>query len=185
MPTIIKDGAGTGKTARVNTENRLDVESVSRPIEQHINELYQKYFSLPYDAIDPTGADDYFMYIKNTGTKNLHVTDHRVRSTVAGVVEIHAVTGTASSGTTVTPVNRYVGSSETLGATVETGVDITGLTSAGTIFLQRLDTVAKDYHLRTSGHIIIPPGQAIALLWDTASGIISGVMSIYEDQGVT
>jgi hypothetical protein len=182
---IIKDGNGTGKTVAVNTENRLDVESVSRSIDQHINELYEKYFSLPFDAIDPTGADDYFFYLKNTGTKNLHITDFRIRSTVAGTVEIRAVSGTASSGTTVTPVNRTIGSTNTLSATIETGVDITGLTDEGVLFYHRLDTAGEAEHLKISAHIIIPPGQAIALLWDTGTGALSGIVSIYEDQGVT
>jgi hypothetical protein len=183
--SVIKDGAGTGNTLRINEENRADVESVSRSIDQHINELYQKYFSLPFDAIDPTGADDYFFYLNNTGTKNIHVTDIRVRSTVAGVVEVRSVTGTASSGTTVVPVNRSIGSSESLVATIETGADITGLSNTGVIFYQSLDTANEENHLKISAHIIIPPGQAIALLWDTSTGILSGVVSAYEDQGVT
>jgi hypothetical protein len=182
---IIKDGAGTGNVARINEENRLDVESVSRSIDQHINELYQKYFSLPFDAIDPTGADDYFFYMKNTGTKNLHITDFRLRSTVAGTVEIRAVSGTASSGTTVTPVNRTIGSTNTITATVETGADITGLTNDGVLFYHRLDTADEEEHLKISAHIIIPPGQAVALLWDAATGALSGTVSVYEDQGVT
>lgn len=183
--TMIKDGAGTGRTARVNVENRLDVESTTRNIEQHINEAYQKYFSLPFDAVDPTGADDNFLYLKNTGTKNLHITNFRLRSTVAGVVEVHGVTGTAASGTTLTPVNRTVGSAESLDAIAEYGADITGLTSSGVLFYMGLDTANKQEHLRSSGHIIIPPGQAIALLWDTSTGILSGTLSAYEDQGVT
>jgi archaellum component FlaG (FlaF/FlaG flagellin family) len=181
---IIKDGAGTGKTARVNTENRLDVESISRSIDQHINELYQKYFSLPFDAVDPTGADDYFFYLKNTGTKNLHITDLRIYSTVVGTVEVQSVSGTASSGTTVTPVNRTIGNSNSLDATIETGVDITGLTNEGVLFYHRLDTADEEKHLKMSAHIILPPGQAIALLWDAATGALSGSMSVYEDQGV-
>ena len=183
--SIIRDGNGTGKSAKVNSENRLDVESITRPIDQHINELYAKSFSLPFDAIDPTGADDYFFYFKNTGTKNLHITDVRIRSTVAGTVEIHAVSGTASAGTTVTPVNRTIGNSNSLTATIETGVNITGLTNDGVIFYQRLDTADEEKHLKTSSHIILPPGQAIALLWDAATGALSGVVSAYEDQGVS
>lgn len=185
--TIIKDGTGSGRHARVNVENRLDVESITRPIEQHINERYEKYFSLSFDAIDPVGADDYFVYLKNTGTKNLHITDVRIRSTIAGTVEWHGVSGTASftSGTDITPVNRVLGSSETLTMTAKTDTDTTGLTSGGLVFYQRLDTANEDFHLRTSGHVIMPPGQAMALAWDAATGALSGVISIYEDQGVT
>jgi hypothetical protein len=104
---------------------------------------------------------------------------------VAGVVEVRSVTGTASSGTTVVPVNRSIGSSESLVATIETGADITGLSNTGVIFYQSLDTANEENHLKISAHIIIPPGQAIALLWDTSTGILSGVVSAYEDQGVT
>jgi len=185
--SIIKDGSGTGRTLRVNEENRADVEAISRPIEQHINELYEKYFSLPFDAIDPVGADDYFFYLKNTGTKNLHITDLRARSTVAGTIEWHGVTGTPSftSDTDITPVNRTLGSSQTLIATAKTDTNTTGLTSTGVLFYQRLDTANEGEHIRTSGHIIMKPGQAMALSWDTATGALSGVLSVYEDQGVT
>jgi hypothetical protein len=183
--TIIKDGSGAGYTAKVNTENRLDVESIVRPIDQHINELYQKTFSLPFDAIDPTGADDYFLYLKNTGTKDLHVEAIAVRSTVAGTVEVHHVSGTASSGTTVTPVNRTLGNSNSLDATIETGVNITGLTNEGTLEYIRCAVTDTNYSSEISSHIIIPPGQAMALLWDTSTGALSGMITCYEDQGVS
>ncbi len=184
---IIKDGAGSGLNAKVNKENRLDVESVSRSIEQHINEKYKKTYTLSYDAIDPTGADDYFLYIKNTGTKNLHVTHIRTRTTVVGVVEIHNVTGTVIFGTetAITPENLTVGDSSTITAVTSADVNATGLANAGILFYQRLAVAATDYLLKIDAHIIIPPGQAIAFLWDTASGILSGNVTIYEDQGVT
>jgi hypothetical protein len=184
---IIKDGAGKGNAARVNVENRLDVESVSRPIDQHINEIYEKMYSLPFDAIDPVGADDYFVYIKNTGTKNLHVESLNIRSTVAGTVEVHYVTGTASftSGTDITPVNRTLGSSVAITATIKTDTDTTGLTNGGILEYMRLAVANTDYCLEISSHLIIPPGKAMALLWDTSTGILSGTITIYEDQGVT
>jgi hypothetical protein len=183
---IIHDGAGTNTTARVNVENRLDVESISRHIDTHINELYSKVFSLPFNSIDPVGADDYFFYMKNTGTKNLHVTDVRIWSTVAGVVEIRAVSGTPSytSDTDITPVNRNVGSAKTITGTFKTDTDTTGLTNDGILFYMPCDTANEQHHLRTTSHIIVPPGQSIALLWDTSTGVLSGMVSVYEDQGV-
>ena len=183
---VIKDGAGSGKTLRINKENRADVEAVSRSLDQHINELYSKVYSLPFDGINPVGADDYFFYINNTGLKDLHITDIRVKSTVAGVVEVHSVTGTASftAGADVTPVNRKIGASISLTATIKTDTDTTGLSNRGVLFYLNCDTVNKTEHLRTSSHIIVPPGQSVALLWDTSTGILSGAVSIYEDQGV-
>jgi hypothetical protein len=46
-----------------------------------------------------------------------------------------------------------------------------------------LDTVNKDYVDEAPSHIIVPPGQAMALLWDTATGALTGTIDLYEDQG--
>jgi hypothetical protein len=183
--SIIKDGSGTGNTLKINSENRASTDSISRPIGQHINELYEKHFVAHFEAIDPTGADDYFFYFKNTGTKNIHITKMRFLSTVAGSVEIRHVSGTASSGTTLTPVNLFLGSSNSPVATIETDPDFTGLTNEGTIENIRLDTVNKDYTEEIPEHIIVPPGQAFALLWDAATGAITGGIEFYEAQGVS
>lgn len=182
--SIIKDGSGSGRALRINKENRASTDTIIRSIAQHINEVYQKHYSLTFDAIDPTGADDYFVYLKNTGTKNLHVTKLRLRSTVAGSVELHRVTGTASSGTAISPTNYYLGSSNTPVMIAETDPNFTGLTQAGIIEYIRLDTVDKDYTEEIPEHIIIPPGQALAFLWDAATGALSGNVEIYEDQGI-
>lgn len=181
---IIRDGKGTGSSLHITSENRASTDTISRIIDQHLNEVYEKVYSLPFEAIDPVGADDYFVYIKNTGTKNLHVVDFRIRSTVVGIVEVRAVSGTASftSGTDITPVNRTVGSTSAITATIKTDTDTTGLTNNGVLYYMRLDTANKDFYLESRSHIIIPPGQAISLLWDTATGILAGVIGLYEEQ---
>jgi hypothetical protein len=183
---IIKDGVGRGYTTAVTSENRVCTDSVVVLQEQHTNNTHAKSFSLPFDAIDPAGADDYFFYIKNTGTKNLHLTDIRLRSTVAGVVEVHGVTGTPTftAGTDVTPVNRTLGSANTVLGTFKTDTDTTGLTSSGILFYMKVDPAlsGEDTHLKTTSHVIVPPGQSIALLWDTATGVLSGIISIHENQ---
>jgi archaellum component FlaG (FlaF/FlaG flagellin family) len=183
---IIRDGSGGGNSLRITTENRASGDMVSRTITQHVNEVYQKHFSLTFDAIDPVGADDYFFYFKNTGTKSIHFTKFRFRSTVAGSVEIHEVTGTPSytSDTDVTPANRYIGSSNTITATIKTDTNTTGLTNANTLIRLRLASTDTDYVDDAPSHIIVPPGQSIALLWDTATGALSGTIDIYEDQGI-
>ena len=108
----------------------------------------------------------------------------RMYSTVAGTVEVHSVSGNASytSDTDVTPVNRTIGSSNTITATIKTDTNTTGLTNNGVLFYHRLDTANEEFHLKISAHIIIPPGQAIALLWDTATGALTGTVSVYEGQ---
>ena len=182
--SIIKDGKGTGRTLHINSENKAEVTSVSQPIDQHVNDTYQKVFSLPFDGIDPAGADDYFVHINNTGIKNLRITDIRLKSTVAGTVEIHKVIGTASyaSDTDITPVNRFLGSTNLPVAVIKTDTNTTGITNDGVLFYINCDTVNATNHVRTSSNIIIPPGQQIALLWDTGTGVLSGVISLVEDE---
>lgn len=183
--TRIIDDTGKGYGLKVTAENRADVNAVSRSIEQHINDVYRKNYSISFEVINPTDADDYFFYLKNTGTQNIHVTKFRLRcSTAVGIVEVHDVTGTASATNAITPSNRFVGASETLSATVGTNVNITGLTKAATMTLIRLDVVDVDYVDQILGHMIVPPGRAIALLWDTSTGELSGVIDVYEDQGL-
>lgn len=184
LMSVIKDGSGTGVTLKVNAENRADVSSVSRSITQHINERYEKHLSVTFEAIDPTGADDYFFYTKNTGTKNIHLTKFRFKSSVIGTIEVHSVTGTSSAVTPVVPVNRTVGSSESLIATIGTGVNLTGLSNAGVMIRLTLSIADTDFIDDAPSHIIIPPGQAIALLWDTSTGILAGTVDMYEDQGI-
>lgn len=180
----IDDGTGNGKSARVNTENQLEVLSVSIPEDRHNNETHESVWSLPFQDIDPAGADDYFLYITNTGSKSLSITDIRASSTVAGSMQVRHVSGVAVFvvGTDVDPVSRFLGSNKALNAAVKTDTDITGLTDEGILFFMDFDTVNKLEHLRTSSNIIIPPGQAVALFWEEATGILTGVVSITELQ---
>lgn len=183
--SIIKDGSGNGHSLKITAENRATIDSVSRSVTQHINEVYEKHFSLTFEGIDPVGADDYFFYLSNTGTKNIHLTKFRLRSTVVGSVELHRVTGTPTftAGTDVTAANRFLGSSNSPVATIKTDTNTTGLTVEDVLIRLRLDTVDKDFVDEALSHIIIPPGQSFALMWDAATGILAGTIDMYEDQG--
>ena len=176
----IQSGEGQGKWAGVDNENRLKTFSVSEAVDRHVNRTEKKVWSLPFEGLDPVGADDYFFYIKNTNSEDLAITDIRIESSVIGTVEVHHVTGTPAytADTDITPVNRYLGGANNPDATIKTDTDTTGITSAGTIFYINCDTADKISHLRTTSNIIIPPGQQIALLWDTATGILKGVVSL-------
>jgi len=178
----IEDGKGSGSRVEVNSDNQLRVFASVESIDRRQNRVESKVWSLPFEGIDPAGADDYFFYIKNTGTSLLGITDIRIESSVIGAVEVRHVSGTPSytSDTDVTPVSRNLGSSTTPVATVKTDTDTTGLTNEGVIFYITCDTANKVYHLRTSSNIFIPPGQSVALLWDTSTGILKGMVSLVE-----
>lgn len=178
---IIENGGHEGNyKLRVNSEGQATVQATVESEDRHININHEKVWSLPYEGIDPAAADDYFLYIKNTGSSNIALTDFRVESTVIGTVEVHSVTGTASSGSTLTPVNRQIGSSVSPTATIETATDITGLTSAGVLFWLNCDTADKTLKETTSSNVVIPPGQAVALLWDQSTGVMKGMVSLVE-----
>jgi len=185
--SIIKDGSGTGNTLRINEENRADVESVTRPIEQHINEAYSKAFVMSYVNVDPTGADDYIVYMKNTGTKNLHIHRMIARSEVVCTLTIEAVSATPGyvSATDLVASPLTLGSSNSLTGTFKSDANITGLTSESILLRHRVPVVNTDHLIDFPSHIIIPPGQALAIAVDSATAVVSGSFYLYEDQGVT
>lgn len=181
--TIIKNGGHDGDFGMlVNQSGHAQVDSVSETADRHLNIEHEQVWSLPFEGIDPVGADDYFLYIKNTGSTNLAITDFRLESSVIGTIEVHSVSGVASftAGADITPVNRHIGSITTPNAIIKTDTDTTGLTNNGVFFWIRADTADKTVHLHTSSNLIIPPGQATALLWDQATGIMKGVVSLAE-----
>lgn len=183
MGLQIEDGGGTGRVAKVDAENRLSTSSVTQLYDFHVNKESGKVWSLPFEGLNPAGADDYVFYIKNTGTKDLLISDIRVSADTATTqVEVHAVTGTASGGSSLTPVSRTIGSAALPSATIETGTDITGLTTAGTLFYIQCAVVNTEYHLRTSSNVRIPKGKAVALLVETATANVTGVVSLIEDE---
>ena len=181
MGFIIDDGTGVNGSVKVSG-NRLWTNAVTETKDQDINEQTGKVWSLPFEGLNPAGADDYVFYLKNTGDNPLEVSDFRLSADTATTqIEIHAVSGTATSGSTLTPVSRTVGSSAVPTATIETGTDITGLTNDGILFFMQLSTVGVQYRLTTSSKIIIPKGKAIAVLMETATANLTGVISVYED----
>jgi hypothetical protein len=179
----LEDGLGTGKVASVDDENRLAIRGPVQEFDEHINQESGKVWSIPFEGLNPAGADDYVVYIKNDGDKVLHISDVRIMAdTAATQVEIHAVTGTASGGTDVSAVSRTVEAAATPTATIQTGTDITGLTTAGTLFFIQCAVVNTEYHLVSSSKIRIPKGKAIALLIETATANVTGTISLVEEE---
>ncbi len=176
--SIIRDAA-THSGAKVNDFGQLLVEATTSTEDRHININHQEVWTLPIDATDPVGAGDYFFYFKNTGSETYFITDIRISSTVAGHAHLKHVTGTPVyvGATTVVPVNRFLGSSKTPAATVNTDTDITGLSDEGTLFHMVMEA-NKEHHMRTSAGVMIPPGQAISISWGAATGILEGTVSI-------
>lgn len=135
-------------------------------------------WSFPFDAVDPTGADDIFLYIKNTESSlNLHVRRIRVSSTVVGMLEVIRVTGTPVGGSTATLVNfNQQFALNTPEGTFETGVDITGLTDGGKYAFQQLVAADTNYDIQIPHDVILNKNGALAFNWVPATGILSGTV---------
>lgn len=180
MSITIKDG-NSGVIAEVNADNQLETHAVTRSDAEYHNEVKQRYYTFPFDAIDPTTTDDYFVYIGNTSTNKLIITELSISSTVAGFVAVHSVTGTAGGGgAAITVGNRFLGSTNTPTGTFVTDPDITGLTLVNVLELVYL-IADTSLIIPFTGGIILPQGQAISLMWDQASGILSGILKGYEE----
>ncbi len=142
----------------------------------------RKSWFLPTDSIDPTAADDYFVYVRNDGAKPIVVHRAAYESTVAGTLEVHAVTGTAGGSPTArTPVNMTPHAGPKPDITFSDDPDITGLTSQGIVDFIALDAAGEEVRHDYQEGIRLETGQAIALLWDTATGILTGGLHIHEE----
>lgn len=172
---IIEDPR-SGKTATVDDENRLATFAITQVEDKHTN-VEGEYNSL-YFQVDPTGANDYFFYLKNTGVDDVTVTDIRISTDAATSVELHVVTGTASAGTDTQITNRNLGSSKVPDVVSQYDANFTGLTSAGVLLYDEMATVNEMHHMKTSSTIIIPQGQAVALSRVAASGAITCLVSL-------
>lgn len=169
-----------GKVAEVDATGRLKTFATSQPEDRNIN-MGGGVWSI-YFTNTPTAANDFFFYLKNNGTKDLFITDIRISSSVATQIFYKHVSGTAVGGTAVTPVSRKLGSSASPTATIEQGVDITGLADLGTLFYEECSTVDTLFHLRTTSNIIIPQGQAVAFERVEATGLIDCLVSLVESE---
>jgi hypothetical protein len=132
--------------------------------------LYQQRLWTIADTKTPTGAGDYFFYMLNDGLRDLMITYVALRAASAETISLVSVTGTAAAGTAFTPANRTIGSSRqpSTDVTIQTGVDITGLTQAKAFIIAAVSTGIVELDL-TLQPLILQPGNAIAMVATTGA----------------
>lgn len=179
----IEDGRGTGKIAKVNTQNRLDVSSQTDPrifYASRDNGLAFTVNSVDADS-DP---GDYVLYLKNTSTtKNLYVSDLHAGAGASALWKLFFVTGTGA-GTTVTAGNLN-GQSGLASESISFGdAAVTGLTITSTALLKvRRSPAGAHANMIFNDSLILGPQDAIALEFDTgATGTTdSSIIFHFED----
>jgi len=175
--SMIEDGTGTGRKAKVTLDNLLATQAETRSSLETLNEE-GNVWSIPMDAVAPSGATK-FLYILNNGTTPLGVALIRISSSVAGLFRFLKVTGTAAGGTAVVPTPTNTASVVPLPGGVQVGANITGLTDAGLLanvycavnVVQVIELVARWY---------VGPNTAIAVQAPGAA-TVSGNVIIYSN----
>ena len=160
----IKDGTGTGRLAKVDSEGRMHSYATTEPEELHANRLNSDHY-ISYVDITPTGAADYFYYIKNTNTLDMIISWYRVwtASSAEAMDLIRNPVGTPGNTTTLTPVNMNFGSNKTATAQVFESVDMSGLSGGTTLDRLRISGDGKDVVDKYDGGIILPQGSSLGV----------------------
>lgn len=176
-------GNVSSKFADVNNDNQLLTDASARHRSEFLNGKEGKVWALHIDAIDPVGADDKFFYLNNTGSVDIKIHSIRMSSTVAGVVTVKKVSGTPSftAGADVAPLSMRSNTTPTVQATIKTDTNTTGLTDEGVWDRISLDTADREVPHEIPSTIMIGPGGSLALEWSAATGILSGMIYITED----
>ena len=178
MSESLIDGTGTGYEAKVGIDNRLSVHAITEP-EDKASNVHGRTWSLPF-TITPTGAGDYFFYLKNTGNEVYSITDIRILSGAVETIGLHVVSNTATftAPSTITPVNRNLNSSRVPSIIVSADTDVTGISDEGELYFLRINAVNAFEHLSSSSNIIIYKGNAVALKASVGATVIKGMVSL-------
>lgn len=170
----IEDGKGSNGDMSVSSTQRGNVSSriAPRPMYSARDD------GLSYSAIYhfTAAAGEYVAYLKNTSsTRNLFVGDITVGGVQTILWKMWFVTGIAAAGETVTPTPTNKSKSIPAEATAMAGdTAITGLTTDGQFSARR--TPANDEKEELfDGSLILGPGDAIAVEYDTGTGGIGEV----------
>ena len=178
----ITDGSGSSLEARGNSKQQLDVFAVVEP-EDKLENRNGNSWTISASST-PVGANDYIFYFKNTSTVTYAITDVRVTAAAATKLSVDHVSGapTFASGTDLTPVNKNIGKSNTVSATIKQDTNTTGLSDLGRLYPIQVEAANKMAKLSMSANIIIPPGQAIAMESSAATAVESDwSLTVIED----
>jgi len=169
-----------GHVADVDTENRLQTFAIVQNEDRHAA-TEERIWSI-YVSITPTDVNDKFFYLKNTGIKDLFITDISVSSSVVTQLIYKHVIGVAVGGADAEVTNRKLGNVSLPNAIIQESVDFTGLTDVGRFLFEECDIPNSRKDLRIFSTIVIPQGQAVAFERVAATGLITMVISLSEDE---
>jgi hypothetical protein len=176
--TMIEDGTGTGRKAKVTLDNLLEVLAVNVEEMSYAN-ARGKVWTIPLDALAPSGAT-WFVVFFNGGLTTYVVHRLFLTTSVAGVFRIAKVSGVPVGGTAITPSAMNLSTSGLPDlCTIQGGVSITGLTETALIAPIYMPA-NQPVNVETASGIYLPPGTLGLAVKAPAAATINGFISFHE-----
>ena len=141
MGLIIDDGLGRGRSASVDSDNRLGVNAVTQSTEHYVNHISGLAFNCVFSQ-SPDDDGDCIFYMKNTNDTSMVV-----EGITFGCKDATADdslyfklgdAGTRNSASALTPVNVNSGSGETATGDFEKGANLNDGTLTGGLEFERI-----------------------------------------------
>ena len=178
MSDYIQDGTGTGLRAKVNSSNRLTVDSIETTAESLASSSGDS-FNVSNDIIDITSdVETALIHIKNTNSEDWVITRvyFHFGGSTGGVgsgefcMIQNATTGTLiSGGTAAVPVNANFGSAKLLVGEFLQGTNGSTITD-GTEFVRTIVPNFTSRNIIPFDSVVIPPGASLSLQFKPPTG---------------
>ena len=178
MAILIEDARGRGYKASVSTTNRLNVSAKTAQRSFYISRDAGDCYNVTSSFSAATGNE--VIYLQNTSkTKKMYVDLIRVGGVNTGLFEVFIATGTPG-GTTVTPINMNLSSSQSAEATAYGDASVTGLTIGDRLALVRVGaTDSKDIPLDST--LALGLNDAITITYTGSTGIVDTLIRIWYE----
>ena len=183
---ILDDGTGSGKSAKIDIENKLGTRSVTESEAEHINfangEAYTLFFPITSDNLNPSAAlsSPCILYLKDTSEKNIVITDIRMWAESPEYLDIYFnQIGTPVNGGTITPTNMNLNSGKTADG-IFLGADrITGMSGGALFDRLRVPADNSDHAFIWAETIIIPKNKILTIYAGNGGVPIEASISFY------
>lgn len=175
MATTIQDGTGKGYSARIDDEGRLFTRTTSESEIQH-SVLSARAFNVNTEFLTiSSSGENALLYVKNNENTNLVVAAWFIGTGIAGGSNTEAslmrvytnpTGGTLiASASAVTPVNRLIGSSQTVDVDVYKGGDGYTITGQGStpVLYQTQGNNSRNFG---EVYIALPKGSSLAVTYE-------------------
>lgn len=169
---IIKDGTGTGKSLKIDEQNRAHTHAIIETLSQNGSRDGNSYNINTGTIVLTSATISELLYIENTGDNDLHVSTigYLMGGSTGGSGDIvlgvnkNLTGGTLVSLATAPTINenKNVGSKKTLDANIYKGDEGTTGTG-GNAFYSTIVGISPKTYIVNTGDIVIPRGGNISL----------------------